>query len=251
MSWLHAVIDVPTAQLAATVRFWESACGWPLGAPWLDHPELRSFEPEHGRPYLHVQEVEGSPRVHLDVEADVVDTTVGRVVDLGAVLVDRQDRWQVLESPGHLPFCVLAAGAPRSTGCRLVARGSSLSTGPGLCRLPRRGSRGQVAPGGAGSSWEVGASPQLGEFAGKWHDDAGAPLQLLFQRLDEDPSGPVRAHLDVGTDDLQREVERLIGLGAIDVGPGRGGWHVLVDPAGLRFCVTENSPERTRPRDIG
>jgi len=48
----------------------------------------------------------------------------------------------------------------------------------------------------------VGSSAR--EFAGKWHDDAGSPLQLLFQRLDE-PDGPVRAHLDHGTDDVPGE----------------------------------------------
>ena len=41
-------------------------------------------------------------------------------------------------------------------------------------------------------------APADEEFAGKWHDDAGSPLQLLFQRLDE-PRGSVRAHLDHGT----------------------------------------------------
>ena len=87
------------------------------------------------------------------------------------------------------------------------------------------------------------------EFAGKWHDDAGSPLQLLFQRLDE-PDGPVRAHLDHGTDDLSAEVHRARDLGADDIGPGRG-WHALRDPAGLPFCVTENSPERSEHRDIG
>lgn len=87
------------------------------------------------------------------------------------------------------------------------------------------------------------------EFAGKWHDDAGSPIQLLFQRLDE-PDGPVRAHLDHGTDDLRREVDRLLALGAHDVAPGRG-WHVLRDPGGLAFCVTENSPEATQRREIG
>lgn len=87
------------------------------------------------------------------------------------------------------------------------------------------------------------------EFAGKWHDDAGSPLQLLFQRLDE-ASGPVRAHLDHGTDDLPAEVRRMLDLGTRDVGPGRG-WHVLQDPAGMVFCVTGNSPAQTRYRDLG
>jgi hypothetical protein len=84
---------------------------------------------------------------------------------------------------------------------------------------------------------------------GKWHDDAGSPLQLLFQRLDED-AGPVRAHLDLGTDDREAEVRRLVALGATDVAPGRG-WQVLRDPLGQLFCATENSPEQTRRRDLG
>ncbi len=84
-----------------------------------------------------------------------------------------------------------------------------------------------------GERWVESSAP---EFAGKWHDDAGSPLQLLFQRLEE-PSGPVRAHLDHGTDDLPAEVIRLRELGADDVGPGRG-WHTLRDPARLLFCVT-------------
>jgi hypothetical protein len=89
---------------------------------------------------------------------------------------------------------------------------------------------------------------QAREFAGKWHDDDGSPLQLLFQRLDE-PDGPVRAHLDLGSDDVDADVQRLTALGAEDHAPGRG-WHVLRDPAGMEFCVTENSPDYTRRRDI-
>jgi hypothetical protein len=71
----------------------------------------------------------------------------------------------------------------------------------------------------------------------------------LFQRVDE-PVGLVRAHLDLGTDDLASEITRLCALGAEEIGPGRG-WHVLRDPLGLAFCVTENSPEWTPRRDIG
>jgi hypothetical protein len=94
--------------------------------------------------------------------------------------------------------------------------------------------------------WVDSAAP---EFAGKWHDDAGSPLQLLFQRLDE-PDGAVRAHLDHGTDDVAAEVRRLVGLGADDLGSGRG-WHRLRDLAGLPFCVTGNSPGYGGRRDIG
>ena len=86
------------------------------------------------------------------------------------------------------------------------------------------------------------------EFAGKWHDDEGSPLQLNFQQLDE-ADGQVRAHLDLGTDDIAAEARRLVGLGATDVGPGRG-WHTLRDPAGVLFCVTSNSPSHDAPRHL-
>ena len=60
----------------------------------------------------------------------------------------------------------------------------------------------------------------------------------------------MRAHLDHGTDDRDAEVTRLVGLGAEAGAEGRG-WRVMRDPAGLVFCVTDNSPSTQVPRDIG
>jgi hypothetical protein len=58
MAWLHAVIDVPAGASDAESTFWSGALGWPVGAPWPGHPELRSFTPPDGDAYLHVQVVE-------------------------------------------------------------------------------------------------------------------------------------------------------------------------------------------------
>ncbi len=66
-------------------------------------------------------------------------------------------------------------------------------------------------------------------------------MQLLLQRLESDEPA-TRAHLDLGTDDIETEVERLVSLGATRGETGRG-WVVLTDPTGLVFCVTGNSPE--------
>lgn len=87
------------------------------------------------------------------------------------------------------------------------------------------------------------------EYAGKWHDDAHAPLQLLFQRLDEH-AGSVRAHLDHGADDREAEVRRLLDPGAVDVVAEGRGWHVLRYPVGVTFCITDNSPASTKRRDL-
>ena len=248
MAWIHAVIDVPAAALDAAASFWSRVTGWQAGEPWPAHPELRSLEPRDGSPYLHLQAVDGPPRVHVDVEVAEPDDAVDRAVRDGARLVARHDGWQAMASPGGLPFCVLPVGdrvAPAPVSWPQGHRSRMVQV---CVDAPATVHEAEVA------FWRdllrgrwVGSDAP--EFAGKWHDDAGSPLQLLFQRLEE-RTGPVRAHLDHGTDDLAAEVDRLLGLGATDVAPGRG-WHVLRDPVGLTFCVTENSPAQVRHRDLG
>jgi hypothetical protein len=249
MAWIHALLDVPTSSRAVAADFWGAALGWPAGSPWRGHPELQSFEPPSGTPYVHLQEIDGPPRVHLDLEADDADALVGQAVELGARLVGRSDRWQTLLSPGELPFCVLAATDDRPLPEPVTWPGGHRTRLVQLCidsptsRHPTEVTFWRALLGGR---WVD--SPAV-EFAGKWHDDLGSPIQLLFQRLDE-PDGPVRAHLDLGTDDLAAEASRLIDLGAEDVAPGRG-WHVLRDPVGLLFCATLNSPSSGARRDLG
>ena len=63
-------------------------------------------------------------------------------------------------------------------------------------------------------------------------------LEVLVQRV----SHPSRVHIDIHTDDLEAEVQRLAGLGAI---PGERvkRWCVMQAPTGQRFCVVEVKPE--------
>jgi glyoxalase superfamily protein len=248
MSWVHAVIDVPAEQHHEVSEFWGRVLDWPPGAPWPGHPELRSFEPEEGTAYVHLQEIDGPARVHLDLESPDPDATVERAAELGASFVAAHDSWRTLLSPGGLPFCVVGAkdhGPPPPTTWPDGHRSRMVQV---CIDSPVAAHEREVAFWRAllGERWVDSPSP---EFAGKWHDDAGSPLQLLFQRLDE-PDGPVRAHLDHGTDDLDREVRRVLDLGAEDIGRGRG-WHALRDPSGTAFCVTENSPAHDVRRDIG
>ena len=249
MPWLHAFVDVPADQHATAVAFWSEALGWPASEPWSGHPEFRSFEPPDGRAYVHLQQIGARARVHLDVESDDVDATVGRAVALEAELVAAQDGWQTLQSPGGLPFCVVPAGQHRPPGPITWPAGHHTRMVQVCIDSPAHVHEAVVQfwRGFLGERWVGSDSP---EFAGKWHDDAGSPVQLLFQRLD-DPDGQVRAHLDLGTDDLEAEVRRLVGLGATDEGRGHGGWWVLRDPVGERFCVTLTSPEQTQKRDLG
>ncbi len=111
MAWLHTVIDVPSELHASTAAFWERALGWPLGEPWPGHPELRSFEPPHGAPYVHLQEIDGAPRVHIDVECDDPEASIEAAAARGAEVTGRFEKWVALRSPGGLPFCALPATA--------------------------------------------------------------------------------------------------------------------------------------------
>lgn len=61
---------------------------------------------------------------------------------------------------------------------------------------------------------------------------------ILLQRVDHES----RVHLDIETDDLDAEVARLEGLGAMRVAFVRGRWWVMQAPSGHRFCVVR--PQR-------
>jgi hypothetical protein len=66
---------------------------------------------------------------------------------------------------------------------------------------------------------------------------------LLFLPTPEAKSQKNRVHLDVNPIgcDQQRELERLIGLGAreVDIGQQATAWVVLADPEGNEFCLLQ------------
>lgn len=63
--------------------------------------------------------------------------------------------------------------------------------------------------------------------------DSDAP-KILLQKVNH----PSRVHLDIETDNIELEVERLIKLGAKKIGDIRD-WCVLEAPSGHKFCVVK------------
>ena len=65
--------------------------------------------------------------------------------------------------------------------------------------------------------------------------------QLILQGVAEPKTAKNRMHLDIHTDDIEGEAERLIGLGATKLdGPMEEWgerWIVLADPEGNELCV--------------
>ncbi len=89
------------------------------------------------------------------------------------------------------------------------------------------------------SFWEAAVGQPLSRFDyPEYHGAAlhGQDFWLLTQCLGE---GTARVHVDIHTDDLAAEVDRLERLGAERVQRVHS-WWVMRDPAGLLFCVIPN-----------
>lgn len=238
--WLHVFIDVAPDVSDESASFWSAVLGWPVGEQWPGHPEFRSFTPPAGHSYIHQQIGDHGPRIHFDLE--VPDRGFADpLVRLGAVITGYGDGWCPMRSPGGLPFCLIdQVDHARPPAQRFAQQHARLVQ---ICiDSPPKLHDQEVAfwQQATGWRWQAGTSE---EFAGKLYPPTGSSAQLLLQRLGSaDPATAVRAHIDLGADDIEAEAARLVGLGAKRLGPGRG-WIVLRDPVGMVFCVTGNSPD--------
>ncbi|GAA5146110.1 hypothetical protein GCM10023340_16540 [Nocardioides marinquilinus] len=234
--WATAFIDVAAPDHDAAVAFWRGVTGYGLSAPRPDGDggAFATLLPPEGDDYLRVQRLaRGGSRVHYDLSVTDRRAAADRAVGLGATEVADHGH-VVLRSPAGLLFCFVqqpgAAVPPPASwpGGRSRVDQVCVDVGPSLfdAELAFWAALTGFAP-----------TPARGEF--RRLDGDGMPLRLLFQRLDDDR--PAGFHLDLAADDPEAEVARHVALGATVEGPGRG-WTVLVDPAGLRYCVTSRAP---------
>ena len=175
------------------------------------------------------------------MEVDDLDTETSRLLALGATAQSRGADWQPLRSPGGLPYC-LVRRRPSVIPGPLVADGHRLRLVQVCLDAPGTLSSAETDFWRAATGWRWVASPD-DEFEGKLHHDGASPVQLLLQRLgDSDGGVATRAHIDLGADNREAAVQRLVDLGA-SRGPTGDGWVVLTDPVGMTFCVTDNAPD--------
>jgi hypothetical protein len=243
MHWAHVMIDVPPRHAEASGAFWTAALGWPLDQPWGAHPEFRSFAPDGGDAYVHQQVADQSPRVHLDLEVSDPDAEADRLATLGATAGLAFPHWRPMASPGGLPFCLVQAQARTRPAPLRWGAGHRTRAAQVCVDAPADRHDAEVAFWRAATGWQWTPGQGAAEFEGKLDGPAGSPLRLLLQRLGPDDAGTdVRAHLDLGTDDIEADAARLVDLGAERLHPGDG-WITLRDPAGMVFCTTGNDPD--------
>ena len=130
MPWVHTFIDVPATRFDQAAAFWAAVTGWPVGQPWPGHPEFVSLTPPTGTRYLHLQRIEGPPRVHVDLVGDL-DVDTRRLEALGATPGGRGNGWSTMTSPAGLPLCVCDPRPPAAGPCR---RGGRRGIGAGWPR---------------------------------------------------------------------------------------------------------------------
>ena len=100
------IIDCETDDLEREAAFWGAALGG------------RSHSPNPGGRYIDVQgdpadagvilqRVDHPSRVHIDIETDDIEAEVERLQALGATVVEKMERWTVMEAPSGHRFCVI------------------------------------------------------------------------------------------------------------------------------------------------
>ncbi|MEO6799210.1 MAG: VOC family protein [Rhodanobacter sp.] len=107
------LIDCNTSDLDRAASFWAEALGRPLDA---DHPgtrgNYRMLETPLDEAIVQVQKVSHESRVHIDIEADDIPAEVARLEKLGASVVNRLERWVVMQAPTGHRFCVVRVQRP-------------------------------------------------------------------------------------------------------------------------------------------
>lgn len=107
------MIDCHVSDLDGAARFWGEALGRPVD---LEHPDSRGnyrmLKISTDEPIVEIQRVDHESRVHIDVETDDIAAEVARLTSLGAKVVERLERWVVMEAPSGQRFCVVRVQRP-------------------------------------------------------------------------------------------------------------------------------------------
>jgi len=107
------LIDCNASDIDRAALFWAEALGRALDP---DHPgtrgNYRMLTTPPGEPFVQIQRVDHESRVHIDIETDDIPAEVARLEALGAEVVNRLERWVVMQAPTGQRFCVVRVQRP-------------------------------------------------------------------------------------------------------------------------------------------
>ena len=234
--WAWIFLDTPRPDADRSWRFWSDVTGWSPSPTRGEHDEFATLLPPRGDAWLKLQAVADGPGgIHLDLDVDDVHAAADAAERSGAIRIGGiGDEVVTLRSPGGLAFCL----TPWHGDTDQVREGSVELADQVCLDCPVDAHEAEVAFWSAltGWRWADVDEPELSVL----RRPAGIPFRLLFQRLGE-PTGDVRAHLDLACTDRPASVARHRAAGARVVGV-REGWTVMTDPVGRVYCLTDRSP---------
>ena len=107
------LVDCRTSDIDQAASFWGEALGRPINR---DHPgtrgNYRMLDTPRDELIVQIQRVEHESRVHLDIETDDIPAELPRLEKLGARVMDRLERWVVMQAPTGQKFCVVRVQRP-------------------------------------------------------------------------------------------------------------------------------------------
>lgn len=107
------LIDCKTQDIDEAAAFWGAALGRAIDP---DHPgtrgNYRMLETPPDELIVQIQRVEHESRAHIDIETDDIPAEVARLEKLGAKVVNRLERWVVMQAPTGQRFCVVRVQRP-------------------------------------------------------------------------------------------------------------------------------------------
>jgi len=241
VEWITAFLDTPFATSAEADTFWLAITGVSLSSRRGPREQFATLQPPQGDAFLRMrmQIVDSEhPGVHLDLHVPDPAETSRHAVSLGADVVANHGTLVVLTSPGGLRFCLAGHRGERVRPEPTVWPPGHHSLVDQVCLdIPDGEFDREASFWSSMTGWtrHPGSLPEFDYL----QRPAGLPLRLLLQRVGDD--GPVRAHLDLASDDVQTEVARHESLGAT-VRRRTDAWATLRDPAGREYCITSRDP---------
>jgi hypothetical protein len=94
-------------------HFWSKALGRAVDSEHAgSRGNYRMLETPPDEIVVQIQRVDHESRAHLDIETDNISAEVLRLEKLGAKVVDRLERWVVMQAPTGQRFCVVRVQRP-------------------------------------------------------------------------------------------------------------------------------------------
>jgi len=103
------IVDCKTGDLKHEAEFWSAALGL---APGKSDERYIFLNGKADEVQVVLQKVDHPSRVHIDIETDDIEAEVKRLESLGASIVERLERWVVMEAPSQHRFCVIGPVRP-------------------------------------------------------------------------------------------------------------------------------------------